>query len=117
MTNSSIELGVEVDRVALPRFPRIPKLVAAVHHMFLGRAGTRHRMELIETLPLGGRRQLMLVVCDGQSYLIGAGNDSVHSIVGIQQQTIRAADRPCMSGEGGYQITPNVSGQNVEVRP
>jgi len=37
-------------------------------------------MELVEMLQLGGRRQLMLVVCDGQRYLVGAGGDSVQSI-------------------------------------
>jgi flagellar biogenesis protein FliO len=38
------------------------------------------RMELIETLNLGGKRQLMLVVCDGERFLIGSGGDSVQSI-------------------------------------
>lgn len=37
-------------------------------------------MELVETLPLGGKRQLMLVLCDGQRVLVGAGSDGVHSI-------------------------------------
>jgi hypothetical protein len=46
-----------------------------------GRAG--RRMELIETLQLGGKRQLLLVLCDGQRYLVGAGGDSVHSIAEI----------------------------------
>jgi flagellar biogenesis protein FliO len=49
--------------------------------------GTR-TMELVETLNLGGKRQLMLVVCDGKRYLIGAGGDSVTSI----QQVTRSAD-------------------------
>jgi hypothetical protein len=40
-------------------------------------------MELIETLQLGGKRQLLLVSCDGQRYLVGAGSDSVHSIAEI----------------------------------
>jgi flagellar biogenesis protein FliO len=43
-----------------------------------GRAG--RRMELIETLQLGGKRQLLLVSCDGQRYLVGAGGDNIHSI-------------------------------------
>jgi hypothetical protein len=31
------------------------------------------RMQLVETLNLGGSRQLLLVMCDGQKYLVGAG--------------------------------------------
>jgi len=44
------------------------------------------RMKLIETLPLGGRRQLMLVVCDGQRVLVGAGGDGVHSIAEMRDR-------------------------------
>jgi Flagellar biosynthesis protein, FliO len=116
MTSSSIEGGVEVNQVGLQRFPRIPTLVAAVRRMFLGRVGAR-RMELVEALPLGGRRQLMLVVCDGQSFLIGAGSDGVHSIVGIQQHASTAGGRSSMPGEVGFQLAPNSSGQNAELRP
>jgi hypothetical protein len=42
----------------------------------------RH-MRLIETLQLGGKRQLLLLVCDGRRYLAGTGGDSVQSIVEI----------------------------------
>ena len=47
----------------------------------LQRSRGQRRMELVETLQLGGKRQLMLVVCDGQRYLVGAGGDAVQSIV------------------------------------
>jgi flagellar biogenesis protein FliO len=43
-------------------------------------------MTLIDRLELGGRRQLLLVECDGQRYLVGAGGDSVHSIAEIRAQ-------------------------------
>ena len=45
-----------------------------------GQAPGERRMELIATLSLGGKRQLMLVVCDGQRILVSAGGDSVSSI-------------------------------------
>jgi flagellar biogenesis protein FliO len=48
-----------------------------------GKARTERRMELVEVLPLGGKRQLMMVVCDGHRYLVGAGSDSVQSIAEI----------------------------------
>jgi flagellar biogenesis protein FliO len=50
----------------------------------MGRARGERRLELIETLPLGGKRQLMLVLCDGQRVLVGAGRDGVHSIAEIR---------------------------------
>jgi flagellar biogenesis protein FliO len=46
----------------------------------VGRPRGERRLELIETLQLGGKRQLLLVLCDGQRVLVGAGGDSVHSI-------------------------------------
>jgi flagellar biogenesis protein FliO len=50
----------------------------------LARSRAVRRLELIETLPLGGKRQLMLVACDGQRFLVGAG-EGVHSIVAIDR--------------------------------
>ena len=47
------------------------------------RARGERRLELLETLQLGGKRQMMLIVCEGQKYLVGAGGDSVHSIAAI----------------------------------
>ena len=47
-----------------------------------GAQGVR-RMELVEVLQLGGRRQLMMVACDGRRYLVGTGGDGVHSIAEV----------------------------------
>jgi hypothetical protein len=52
----------------------------------LGHARGGRHMELVERLELGGRRQLLLVVCDGQRYLVGAGSDSVHSIAEMRAE-------------------------------
>ena len=49
----------------------------------LGKARGERRMELLDTLQLGGKRQLLMVLCDGQRYLVGAGGDSVHSIAAM----------------------------------
>jgi flagellar biogenesis protein FliO len=51
----------------------------------MGKARAKRRMELVEMLQLGGKRQLMLVVCDGQRYLVGAGGDSVQSIAEMRE--------------------------------
>jgi Flagellar biosynthesis protein, FliO len=49
------------------------------------RARATRRMELVETLHLGGRRQLLLVACEGRRYLVGAGGDSVQSIAELRE--------------------------------
>jgi len=61
------------------------------------RVGKRKQMELVESLPLGNRRQLLLVVCDNQRYLVGAGADSVGSILAVEAVPVprnRAARGP-----------------------
>jgi flagellar biogenesis protein FliO len=50
--------------------------------------GERRRQEkqlhLIDTLSLGGKRQLMLVSCEGESFLIGCGLDTVDTIAALK---------------------------------
>ena len=58
----------------------------------LGRARTDKRMHLIEILQLGGKRQLMLVKCDGMEYLVGVGGDSVHSIVEMSTRQMKSTE-------------------------
>jgi hypothetical protein len=52
----------------------------------MGKARSERRLQLVETLQLGGKRQLMLVLCDGQLVLVGAGGDSIHSIAEMRSQ-------------------------------
>ena len=42
----------------------------------------RH-LHIVETLALGGRRQLLLVTCDGERFLVGSGADRVDTIVRV----------------------------------
>lgn len=51
------------------------------------RASERREMYLLETLCIGGRRQLMLVECGGERFLVGGGMDTVETIVQIARQT------------------------------
>jgi flagellar biogenesis protein FliO len=48
-------------------------------------AGRRKQMKLVESLALGNRRQLLLIDCGNQRYLVGAGADSVGSILAMDQ--------------------------------
>jgi flagellar biogenesis protein FliO len=74
-------------------------IAAIVGRLHSGR-GAR-RMELIEKLELGGKRQLMLVICDGHQYIVAAGSDSIQAIteirVGAGKESILAQDRSCPS--------------------
>jgi flagellar biogenesis protein FliO len=56
------------------------------------------QMELIELLPLGGKRQLMLVRCGEERFLVGGGSESVQTIVkldGYPPVTERPQDELC----------------------
>lgn len=48
-----------------------------------GRPAPVRQMRLVETLSLGGRRQMMLVVCQGERFLVGCGADEVQTIVHV----------------------------------
>jgi flagellar biogenesis protein FliO len=60
----------------------------------MGGARSERRMKLAETLSLGGKRQLMLVICDGQRYLVGSGGEGVGTIVAMTPEIARSEPRP-----------------------
>ena len=55
---------------------------------------TAKHMRVVEHLSLGGRRQLTLVVCDGQRFLVGGGADGVETIVRVGPEPV--AEAPCL---------------------
>ncbi len=79
-------------------------IFARVQQARLG-AGVAKQMHLVESLALGNRRQLLLVVCDRHKYLVGTGADSVGCILAIAP----AADQvqPLMPGEWGGKLAIN----------
>jgi flagellar biogenesis protein FliO len=44
------------------------------------------QMQLIETLALGGKRQLMLVSCGRERFLVGGGLESIETIVRLRAE-------------------------------
>ena len=48
------------------------------------RTAQRKQMRVVETLALGGRRQLMLVSCGDEHFLVGGGIDSIETIVRVK---------------------------------
>ena len=54
----------------------------------------RH-LRVLETQALGGRRELMLVVCDGERFLVGGGSDRVDTIVRIGEAA-KPVEAPCL---------------------
>ena len=66
-----------------------------------GRRGMRHGqqrlMKVIETLPLGGKRQLMLVSCGEEHFLVGGGLESVETIVRVKSgMSVENRDQICL---------------------
>jgi flagellar biogenesis protein FliO len=60
----------------------------------------RKQLRLVETLALGGKRQLMLVTCAGESFLVGGGMESVETIVRLNAEvsldgTTKSVDGTC----------------------
>jgi hypothetical protein len=49
-------------------------------------------MRVVETLALGGRKQLMLVSCGEEHFLVGGGIDSVETIVPVQVSGMREGE-------------------------
>lgn len=77
------EAAVDASRELFPPHGFVGWLINSVLMRKQSR-GRHRRMELLETLSLGGRRQLMLVVCDGERFLVGVSGDAVQSIVGCR---------------------------------
>ncbi len=80
------------------------------------RAGRRNQMKLVESLPLGNRRQLLLIVCDNQRYLVGAGADSVGSILAVEASSASgdlAAKGPELVRRKGLEAAPGLRRSNA----
>jgi len=60
-----------------------------------GRAAQR-QMRVVETMNLGARRQVLLIDCAGERFLVGTGPDSVQSIIRLQ-----GGSTPSLVAEGG----------------
>ena len=59
------------------------------------RDGRARRMQLMETLPMGGKRQLMLVRCGDEHFLVGSGVESITTIVKVAVGSGRSEDERC----------------------
>jgi flagellar biogenesis protein FliO len=57
------------------------------------------RMKVLETLSMGPKRQLVLVCCDGEKYLVGTGPESVQTIVRIEPRASGLSVVPAEWGE------------------
>ena len=80
----------ELNKVATIAAPEVQGLAGWVLSLLRGWRGQREtqrkQLRLVETLPLGGKRQLMLVTCAGESFLVGGGMESVETIVRLKPE-------------------------------
>jgi len=73
--------------IAAPELQGLPGWLLGLLRGWRGqREMQRKQLRLVETLALGGKRQLMLVTCAGESFLVGGGMDSVETIVRLQAE-------------------------------
>lgn len=56
---------------------------------------TERQMRLEETLSLGGKRQLLLVSCAGERFLVGGSMESVEVIVPVKSAAATDVDSQC----------------------
>lgn len=54
-------------------------------------AAQTKQMHLLETLSLGGKRELMLVSCAGERFLVGGGGESVETILRVNADRLPQA--------------------------
>jgi hypothetical protein len=70
--------------------PQMQGLAGWVWSLVKGWQGKRsiqqRQLCVVETLSLGGKRQIMLVNCGGESFLIGCGLDSVRVITPLKTE-------------------------------
>jgi hypothetical protein len=84
--------------------PEVQGLAGWMLSLLRGRCGQREvqrkQLRLVETLRLGGKMQLMLVTCAGESFLVGGGLESVETIVRLKAEVspdaeAKRLDEPC----------------------
>jgi len=81
--NSTDKIPPRNVRIESPLLATVRALATRGFGRLRGRSRSERRLQLVETLPLGGKRQLMLIVCDGQHFLVGGGSDTVCTITPI----------------------------------
>ena len=62
-------------------------LAVARHFRSADKRQARRHMRVVETLPMGPKRNLYLVSCDGERFLVGTGQESVQTIVRVRPES------------------------------
>lgn len=84
----------DLSTIELPRKSlRPPGIVGRFMNLFASERHEVRHMELVETLLLGGKRQLQLVICDGERFLIGVGGDSIQAMLRVGEDGRESAEQ------------------------
>ena len=51
-----------------------------------GHSPSSRRLQVVETLSIGPKKQLLLIRCDGEKYLVATGPDSVQTILRVDSR-------------------------------
>ncbi|NYF89543.1 flagellar biosynthetic protein FliO [Tunturiibacter empetritectus] len=77
-----------LEGASVPEVAGLAGGLLALVHGWRGQGECKQKqLQLVETLSLGGKRQLMLVRCAGESFLVGGSFDSVEMIVRLRAET------------------------------
>jgi hypothetical protein len=72
---------------------RIVRFLSAFYGNRATSGAKKRRMQLLETMYLGGKKQMILIRCDTEEFLVGGGPDRIDTIVKISRSAIE--DEPC----------------------
>ncbi|MDE1178380.1 MAG: flagellar biosynthetic protein FliO [Edaphobacter sp.] len=73
----------------------VGQLVAAWRTRRSLRSRSPRLLQLIETLPLGAKRQLMLIRCGEEFYLAGGGVESIETLMKVDAASLPAEGLRC----------------------
>jgi hypothetical protein len=76
------EQAVEVQGIA-------KRVFSMLRDLYEQRDVQDQQMQLMETLALGGKKQLMLVSCGGERFLVGGGSEGIETIVPVKTERLR----------------------------
>jgi hypothetical protein len=74
-------------------------LVRFMMNSRINQSAERKRMRIVETLSVGPRKQLVLVSCGGEHFLVGTGPESVHTITRVRPEMEARLPRPIATGD------------------
>lgn len=81
-----------------PKVGVVERLLGLLRRVSGERQSATKHLHLLETLSLGGKRQLLLVSCGGEHFLVGGGLESVETIVCVHSNRYQSVAAKKLDG-------------------